>query len=194
MKFLVFLLEFPDSLLFWIKQFSAVAASDISVGSILVLSCIRRRRPVELSSAAKRVPWQFIPFVLSMFTIVLALSECGVTNALADLLSLGDPVFVYGTASFLSANLVNNIPMSVLFAFILGSASPVSLMPALYASVLGSNICAIFTPIGALAGIMWMGILKETGVKFSYPVFVKYGLIIALPTLAAGLFVLRCMV
>ena len=172
----------------------SLAAALSLVIFILVLSCIRKKGPAALASAAKRVPWEFIPFILSMFTIVLALSGAGITESLAHLLSAGDPVFTYGIASFLSANLINNIPMSVLFAFILGNVSQAALMPALYASVLGSNLCAVFTPAGALAGLMWMGILKKTEVSFSYLSFVKYGVLIALPALAAGLFILWCIV
>ncbi|HJJ45225.1 MAG TPA: ArsB/NhaD family transporter, partial [Methanocorpusculum sp.] len=172
----------------------SLAAALSLVIFILVLSCIRKKGPAALASAAKRVPWEFIPFILSMFTIVLALSGAGITESLAHLLSAGDPVFTYGIASFLSANLINNIPMSVLFAFILEGVSQAALMPALYASVLGSNLCAVFTPVGALAGLMWMGILKKTEVSFSYLSFVKYGVLIALPALAAGLFILWCIV
>lgn len=172
---------------------SLAAAASLAV-FIFILSLVRRKRPHELASAAKRVPWQFVPFVISMFTIVLALSESGITESLAELLSAGDAVFTYGAASFISANLINNIPMSVLFAFVIQSAPAASLMPALYASVAGSNLCAILTPLGALAGIMWMGILRDTGVKFSYLSFVKYGILIAVPALLAALCIIRLMI
>ena len=35
-----------------------------------------------------------------------------------------------------------------------------------YATIVGSNIGALFTPIGALAGIMWIRMLKENNVKY----------------------------
>ena len=37
---------------------------------------------------------------------------------------------------------------------------------ALYASIAGSNIGAFLTPIGAIAGIMWMSLLKLQRVEF----------------------------
>lgn len=61
---------------------------------------------------------------------------------------------------------------------------------AVYSTVVGSNIGAFLTPIGALAGIMWSSILKEHGLKFGYVDFLKMGIFIALPTVIATLGVL----
>jgi Na+/H+ antiporter NhaD/arsenite permease-like protein len=59
--------------------------------------------------------------------------------------------------------------------------------PALYATVIGSNLGAFFTPTGALAGIMWTGQLHDHGVSFSFVRFVKYGATVAVPAMAAAL-------
>ena len=150
---------------------------------VLVYQFFSKIRNGELNRSFLRIPWELIPFVLSMFVIVLALDKYGVTDALADLLENGPAVWVYGAASFLSANLVNNIPMSVLFCSVIGNAPSASMIPATYAAVIGSNLGAILTPIGALAGIMWSAILKKHEVKFSFLDFVKYGVIISIPTL-----------
>ena len=58
---------------------------------------------------------------------------------------------------------------------------------ALYATIIGSNVGAFLTPIGALAGIMWMSILKKQEIDFSFLKFMKYGIIIAIPVLIASL-------
>jgi len=57
---------------------------------------------------------------------------------------------------------------------------------AVYSAIIGSNIGAFLTPVGALAGIMWLNILKEKEVKFTFRDFVKYGVVLALPVLAAA--------
>ena len=46
----------------------------------------------------------------------------------------------------------------------------------LFGSIIASNIGAYFTPLGALAGIMWMSILKKSGLKFGFKEFLKYGI------------------
>ncbi len=132
----------------------------------------------------KKEPYELIPFVLSMFVIVLALKECGFTALLGDALvkhSKTDGV-VFGLLSAGASNLLNNIPMSVLFERIIAGES----LPALFGAVIGSNVGAFITPVGALAGIMWNKILGEYGVKLPFVKFIFYGSTVAIPTLLAS--------
>ncbi len=153
--------------------------------SLLVISGIYllwKKQPLSiLKSTFKRAPFETVPFVLSMFTLVLALEKYGVTAMIAEFLSHGNAVCTYGFASFFAANIINNIPMSVLFSTVINSPA------ALYAAVIGSNIGAYCTPLGALAGIMFKGLLKSHGVKLSFLQFIRYGTCIALPTMTAAL-------
>lgn len=171
----------------WLVAISAVGALFVLV---LVFSLCRRRPPVELGRTLKRAPWSLIPFVLSMFVIILALKENGVTDKIGAALGSNGTVWKYGALSLLSANLINNIPMSVLFCPIVGTLPQGEVMRGVYATVAGSNIGAFLTPIGALAGIMWMSLLKRHDVKMHYVDFVKYGAAVAIPSLAACLGVL----
>ena len=57
----------------------------------------------------------------------------------------------------------------------------------IYAVVIASNICAFLTPIGSLAGIMFMKILKRNKVEFSVKDFITHGAAIAGPTLLVAL-------
>ncbi len=153
----------------------------------LIYSLAKGSRPTAVIRTLSRSPVELIPFVLSMFTIVMALDRHGVTERLSRLLAAGELTGIsYGVASFLFANLINNIPMSVLFGSVTSYASSNALQ-AVYASVIGSNIGAFLTPVGALAGIMWLNILREKDIKFGFGDFVKYGIIISLPVLAAAL-------
>ena len=58
---------------------------------------------------------------------------------------------------------------------------------AIYATIIGSNIGAFLTPVGALAGIMFQSLLSKYGVKFTFKDFVKYGSIISVPVIATAL-------
>lgn len=147
----------------------------------LIYSIFRKKQPKELLLCLKRAPWELIPFVISMFILVLVLKSSGITQILAEFLGENNSILTYGLSSFLCANLINNIPMSVLYSAISTTA------PAVYASIIGSNIGAFLTPIGALAGIMWTGILKKHEVRFSFLSFIKYGAIISIPAILASL-------
>lgn len=151
---------------------------------------ITRKNLGILAESIKRTPLETIPFVLSMFIIVLALQNSGITSIIAEKLSAGNAAFTFGATSFLASNLINNIPMSVLYSAITNAADPASYTQALYASIIGSNLGAFFTPLGALAGIMWTSLLKNSNIKMSFARFTKYGTAIAIPSLTASLLVL----
>ncbi len=168
----------------WICSFSLMLSL---FACVLIYRRSKREKPIILLRTVRRMPWELVPFMLSMFTLVISLSESGILASIGDLLGDRSPVFVYGAASFFTANLINNIPMSVLFANL---AERIASLPAAFAATVGSNLGACLTPVGALAGIMWADILRRRGVKFDFRDFVKYGSAVSLPALAAALAVL----
>lgn len=143
-----------------------------------------------------RIPWSIVPFVLSLFVTVEALHRYGYTEGVGHLFlqlsggTAAGAVAVYGVASALAANLLNNIPMALGFTFVMKDLSGSMLDGAALATIIGSNLGANLTPLGALAGILWMGILREKGCPLSFGRFVGYGLLITPATLAAALCVL----
>jgi arsenical pump membrane protein len=144
----------------------------------------------------KKMPLSIIPFVLSMFITVEALRIYGVTKDIGVFFnsivgaSTTATTFVYGISSAFASNILNNIPMTVAFVPIAGAASHANLLPAVLATTIGSNLGANITPIGALAGIMWMSILRDKEVKLTFKEFVKYGLLVTPLTLLTCLGVL----
>ena len=156
---------------------------------VTLISLFRRRKPRELYRTVRRLPWPLVPFVLSMFTLVLSLSAYGVTGKIGAFLGDRAVILSYGGLSCLAANLVNNIPMSVLFSSVLsdGGLAGSSLSAGIYATVIGSNLGAFLTPLGALAGIMWASLLNRAGVSFSFKKFTFYGILLVIPSLFAAL-------
>ncbi len=170
----------------------------ISLGAVIsllifniVFAIIRKKAPANLLACLKRAPWQLIPFILSMFVIIIALDNTGVTTSISSLFGNSNTVWKYGASSFFASNIINNIPMSVLYSSILESANPEIMNMAVYSTVVGSNLGACLTPIGALAGIMWSSILKEHDLKFGYLDFLKIGVTVAIPALFVSLLTLQ---
>lgn len=150
-----------------------------------IIYCLVKKESMKyLGSAIKSAPWNFVPFLLSMFLIIMCLDANGVTKILADFFAKGDSVVFYGMFSFLFSNVMNNIPMTTLFASILANGGG---MAGVYATIIGSNLGALLSPVGALAGIMFLNILKEKEVDFSIKSFIMYGSIISIVSLAATL-------
>ncbi|MFH1101899.1 MAG: SLC13 family permease [Methanobacteriota archaeon] len=155
-----------------------------------------QKKSFTVFSTIRKMPLGIIPFVLALFITVEALRVYGITTEIGILFTriCGTSqtlyVFVYGITSAFTANIVNNIPMTVAYVPIANAASSVHLLPSVLATTIGSNLGANITPIGALAGIMWISILQEKNVKISFKEFVKYGLLITPITLILCLGVL----
>lgn len=156
--------------------------SALSLTIFICLFCFRKKETLLLTNVYKRLPYTLIPFIISMFIIVLALNYNGITNTLShslEYLCINEPTTIVSFLgiSTICDNLINNIPMSVFFSEILNNIEGLN-VKAIYATVIGSNVGAYLTPIGALAGIMWTSLLKKYEIKFNFMSFVKYGLII----------------
>ncbi len=184
--------------LFAVSQYTEIEMWLISFGvaiSCLVISCtillIRHKKLTPVKEAIMGMTFDIIPFVVGMFIIVMGLDKARVTVFISQFLSGKYGVLSYGLSSLISSNFLNNIPMSVLFSKVL-SVSPS--MAEIYATIIGSNIGAFITPVGALAGIMWSSIIKENRVKLSVVKFVLYGIAIGVPALLAALAVVAIMV
>jgi arsenical pump membrane protein len=154
------------------------------------------KKHLTVQSTIKKMPLSIIPFVLSLFITVEALRIYGITNDIGMYFnnicgaSTTATTFIYGISSAFTANILNNIPMTVAFVPIISASSQTTLLPAALATTIGSNLGANITPLGALAGIMWISILRDKEVKLSFKEFVKYGLLITPITLLACLGIL----
>lgn len=173
----------------WLIAF--VAAISLSI--ILITHAIINKTTYIITRVANRVPLGLAVFVLTMFTLVSSLQSVGVFDSIYNFytsISNSKPVptiLVYGISSALCDNIINNIPMSLAYANILSNLSPELLPYGLYSSIIGSNIGAFLTPIGALAGIMWLGILKGQKIDFGFLDFIKYGVLLTSTILTASL-------
>ena len=168
---------------------SAICALSLLFCSLL-MRLIRKKEWIYLEDCFKRLPYQLIPFILSMSIIVITLNYQGVAAKIGDFLNSGLTIMTYGASSFFFSNVINNIPMSILFSNIPVALTNGDYLKAIYASIIGSNIGAFLTPIGALAGIMFSNLLNKYDVRFTFLDFIKYGSIISVTVLSVALLML----
>ena len=162
---------------------SLIAATSLLLFA-LVMSLITKKDWHYLTGSIKKLPYPLIPFFLSMFVVVVALNYQGISEKLAEVLSHTNTIWTYGFSSFFVSNLINNIPMSILYSNMCNNNM------AIYASIVGSNIGAFLTPTGALAGIMFTNLVNEHETKYSFFDFIKYGTAISIPIIAIALLAL----
>lgn len=165
----------------WLISF--ICASSLLIFT-LVMCLVSKKNWTYLTGSLKKLPYPLIPFFLSMFVVVVAINYQGISEKLAELLSHTNTIWTYGFSSFIVSNLINNIPMSILYSNMCNNNM------AVYASIIGSNIGAFLTPTGALAGIMFTNLVNEHQTKYSFLEFIKYGAIISLPIIAVALLTL----
>ncbi|MBO4569750.1 MAG: hypothetical protein J5689_00835 [Clostridia bacterium] len=161
-----------------------LACCSLTYILVLVALLIKKQKLNLLWGALQRLPYSLIPFLLSMSIFVAVINNTGIISSFGDFISTQN-IIVVGIISLLLGNLLNNIPMTMLMTTTLASFA--SSLGYVYGVIATSNICAILTPIGSLAGIMFMKILKNNEVKYSFKDFFKYGIIISIPTLLASL-------
>ncbi len=146
---------------------------------ILLIYSIGNRNNSYILKPVKRVPYSLIPFILSMFVIIMAIDSFNIFSNLSLLIERINNIkvreLVYLYSSTLTCNLTNNIPMTIAFSELLNNTINLNYV---YLTVIGSNIGALLTPVGALAGIMWMSILKHNNIDYGFKDFFNNGFVI----------------
>lgn len=151
------------------------------IGSSLLLAWRWIYLKISPADMIKKTPWYILIFAFSMYVIIYGLNNIGLTKWLVELLQplissslLNASVFMGILLSILS-NLFNNHP-----ALMVGTLSimdmgldPLTLKIAYLASVIGSDIGALLLPIGTLATLMWIHIVRKGGVKISWGQYLK---------------------
>jgi arsenical pump membrane protein len=148
----------------WVAAGAAAAISVRGVGR-------RTTTPARLVRAAEPA---FLVFVLGLGVIVNAASENGLGSAVDGILPAGSSVVaLFGIAgiSALLANLVNNLPATLLVVPLVAPAGPVAVLAAL----LGTNIGPNLTYVGSLATLLWRRVLRGEGIDAELGEFSRLG-------------------
>jgi arsenical pump membrane protein len=152
------------------------AVTLVAASLLVILVTVKYPKTPFMARTIRRLPYSFIPFFLGMAILVKAMGLADWTQTVATLFQSTSPTFSFGVSSFLMANVINNIPMSLWFESLI-RLQPQFQLQAVYASIIGSNLGAMMTPVGALAGLMWMNVLQTKQVSYGIGQFLKFGLI-----------------
>jgi len=152
---------------------------------------VTRKSPMEILTG---VSWSVLPLVGGLFVVVEALNRTGLVDLLAQQLSSyasSSPTWTAlgsGVVVALASNIVNNLPAG-LFA---GSAVQLAHVPDKIAGavLIGVDLGPNLSITGSLATILWLNALRREGLRIGAWVFMKIGLVVMVPALAASLIVL----
>ncbi|WP_137136389.1 arsenic transporter [Rhizobium sp. FKY42] len=163
-------------------------AGIITTLGVLLLT---RQNPLEV---LRGVSWSVLPLVAGLFVVVEAVNKTGLTSHLVQQLatlaaeSEAQAIAIAGTGVAIVSNLVNNLPAG-LFAGSAVQAANVS--DAIAGAVLiGVDLGPNLSVTGSLATILWLTALRREGIHMSALAFLKLGVVVMTPALAAALGVL----
>jgi arsenical pump membrane protein len=133
-----------------------------------------------------------------MYVIIYGLHNAGLTAALVSWL---EPVvsqhllyasFAMGGLVSLLSNVFNNHPALMIGTITLTEMGldPVTLKTIYLANIIGSDIGSLLLPIGTLASLIWMYILRQNKIKVKWKDYLSVSLIVIPLTTVVTLFLL----
>jgi arsenical pump membrane protein len=161
-------------------------------GALLALVLARVYRVAPLPRVARHVSPDILAFLWGIFVVVQGLRTVGVVDWLAAGYRLaptgsGQALAAVGVVSALGSAVIDNHPMSILNMMAIDTTrDPRPLLAAL----VGGDIGPRLLPIGSLAGLLWMDLLRRRGVEIGLGRFVRLGTLVLLPTLTLSLLLL----
>lgn len=144
---------------------------------LLVLGSVLGERPSDV--ARHEVHVDVLVFLLSVLVLSIGLRNVGLVDRLAHLYE-GGSAFRIGAVSALGSALLNNHPMGHLNMMALRGSGHPSVLAALVGGDLGPRLF----PMGSLAGLLWLEMLRRAGVEVSVRQFVLVGVVATVPALA----------
>lgn len=168
------------------------------IGSVVLLGwrwIYLKKSPADMLS---KVPWHILVFAFCMYVIIYGLHNIGLTEQLIALFQpivtehlLNASLLMGGLISLLSV-LFNNHPALMVGTLTLTNMhlDPLTLKIAYLANVIGSDIGSLLLPIGTLASLMWLYILKQHKVKVGWKDYMRITFIAIPPTV---IFTLVCL-
>ena len=131
-------------------------------------------------------------FLWGVFLLVVGLRHVGVVERLAEVYQVGGAgtfrqLATVGGVAALGSALVDNHPMSILNMMALGEHGG---SRPLLAALVGGDVGPRLLPIGSLAGLLWIDLLRRSGVQITIGKFFRLGTLVLVPTLTLSLLML----
>ncbi|MHB8125007.1 MAG: arsenic transporter [Desulfitobacteriaceae bacterium] len=145
-------------------------------GALLLIGYRWYRKGVGPYDILKKTPWHIILFAFSIYVVVYGLHNIGLTGLIVDFLR--EPIsashlnacLISGGLLTVMSNLFNNLPSVMIGTFTLtgmGLDIP-TLQIAYLANIIGADIGSLIIPMGTLASLIWMYLLRKNGIKISW--------------------------
>lgn len=166
---------------FALSSLAGVAPVWVAAAGALALAVRERPPPGELLRAAEPA---FLVFVLGLGVVVRAASDNGLQSVVDAVLPHGDGLGILlaiAAVSALVANLVNNLPATLIILPVAATSGP----GAVLAMLIGVNVGPNLTYVGSLATLLWRRVLHAHDTDADLVEFLRLGAFTVPPALIA---------
>ncbi|MBZ3665322.1 arsenic transporter [Pseudomonas monteilii] len=161
------------------------------VATTALIHLRQRRSPMRV---LRHVAWGVLPLVAGLFILVEAVTQTGLIVRLAQALAIlaaESPIgasWMGGVGVAIASNLMNNLPAGL----IAGSMNSLVTLPqqATAALLIGVDLGPNLSITGSLATLLWLVAIRREGEHVSAWSFLRLGLLVMPPALAAALLAL----
>jgi arsenical pump membrane protein len=183
----------------FVASFLNIPVSVMAViGSLVLLVWRWVYLKISPADMLKKTPWYIIIFAFCMYTIIYGLNNIGLTDWLITFMkpmvsgSLLHASVMMGTLLTVLSNIFNNHPALMVGTLTLMNMdlSLLELKIAYLANVIGSDMGSLLLPMGTLATLMWMHIVRKGKVRISWMQYIKITIVVIPPATLFTLVVL----
>ncbi|MGH2873658.1 MAG: SLC13 family permease [Solirubrobacteraceae bacterium] len=153
-----------------------------AAGALALSARHRPRSPIELAGAAEPA---FLVFVLGLGVVVAAAGAHGLSSVVDSLLPHGGSfpaLLAVAAVSALLANLVNNLPATLIVVAVVSRSAPGSVL----AMLIGVNVGPNLTYVGSLATLLWRRVVHAHDEEVELREFLALGVATVPITLVAS--------
>ncbi|KAB7704826.1 arsenic transporter [Bacillus aerolatus] len=195
----VLLFVFVIRCLLFVASYFSIPIELVAVLGSVILLVWRwyhlRTNPVDI---LKKTPWHILIFAFSMYVIIYGLHNAGLTAMLVKICGpivnegLLEATFIMGGLVSILSNFFNNHPALMIGTITLTEMglNPITLKTIYLANIIGSDMGSLLLPIGTLASLIWMHILRENKIKITWKDYLNVSLIVIPLTTIITLFLL----